>query len=301
MTDRLDRFLSALLSDLGEPRTGREAAQAALLSRSHAVRSFRARYGESPAEFRKRLRLERAAYALRVTARPVTEVALDAGFRSAEGFAWAFRRGFGVPPSLYRRRGSQSHLLPAPSGIHFQPVGPPANPGGGADLLTHLLAFDEQFMRHALLQLRDVPDRMLDEPLGESQPLDFNPPDRTVRHLLDSLVFTKEVWVAAVRGLPAPPDDRPRTLDGLTWRHDVVAREFRQLVEEVHLGGRWHDTFEDRLCEPPELFPLGGMVAHVLTVDAHHRYVLSAWLRRLGIRLDADPMFFGAVFREVTP
>ena len=100
MTDRLDRFLSALLSDLDEPRTGREAAQAALLSRSHAVRSFRARYGESPAEFRKRLRLERAAYALRVTTQPVTEVALEAGFRSAEGFSRAFRRGFGVPPSL---------------------------------------------------------------------------------------------------------------------------------------------------------------------------------------------------------
>lgn len=301
MSDRHDRFLSALLFDLDEPRPGREAARAALLSRSHAVRSFRARYGESPAEFRKRLRLERAAYTLRVTTQSVTEVALESGFRSAEGFTRAFKRGFGVAPSLYRRRGTQSHLLPAPSGIHFQPVGPPANPGGGADLLTHLLAFDEQFMRHALLQLRDVPDRVLDEPLGESQPLDFNPPDRTVRQLLDSLVFTKEVWLAAVRGLPAPPDDRPRTLDGLTWRHDVVARDFRQLAEEVHLAGRWHDTFEDRLCEPPEPFPLGGMVAHVLTVDAHHRYVLSAWLRRLGIRLDADPMFFSAVFREVTP
>ena len=301
MTDRLDRFLSALLSDLDEPRTGREAAQAALLSRSHAVRSFRARYGESPAEFRKRLRLERAAYALRVTTQSVTEVALEAGFRSAEGFSRAFRRGFGVAPSLYRRRGSQSHLLPAPSGIHFQPVGPPASAGGGADLLTHLVAFDEQFIRHALLRLRDVPGRVLDESLGESHPLDFNPPDRTVRHLLDSLVFTKEVWVAAVRGRAAPPDDRSRTLEGLARRHEVVAREFRRLAEEVHRGGSWHNTFEDRLCEPPELFPLGGMVAHVLTVDAYHRYVLSTWLRRLGIRLDADPMFFGAVFREVTP
>ena len=57
---------------------------------------------------------------------------------------------------------------------------------------------------------------------------------------------------------------------------------------------RWHEQFTDALCEPAEQFPYGGMLAHVLSLEAHRRHVLSAWFAQLGVRLEADPMHFAA-------
>ena len=63
---------------------------------------FLAMTGESIADLVRRLRLERAAWRLRHEPVDVTEAALDAGYRSAEAFSRAFRRGFGMSPSRYR-------------------------------------------------------------------------------------------------------------------------------------------------------------------------------------------------------
>jgi len=291
---RLDALLNLLLSELGEVRRGAEVAGAVHLSRSHAARAFRERFGESPAAFRRRLTLERAAWALRQTGEGVTDVALDAGFESLEAFTRAFRRAYGVSPSLFRRSGLRAHLLSTPNGLHFQPPGAlTASPEVSMDILDHLLAFDEAFARQAIAAARTLPPTALDTPLGEVQPLSFEAPDRTLRELLDKLVFQKEVWVAAVRGGGLPPQDRDRTLEGLEARLEQAFPAFRALAREVQAEGKWRQTFVDALCEPPEVFPYGGMLAHVLTVDAHRRHVLSGWLWRLGVGVDADPMLFG--------
>lgn len=293
--DRAAVLLALLLAELGEVRRGEDVARGANLSRSHAARLFRARFGESPAAFRRRLTLERAAWALRRGVGSVTEVALEAGFDSLEGFTRAFSRVYGTSPSLYRRAGLRPYVLPTPNGIHFQPPGGAMRTEDHMDLLDHLLAFDEAFVRQAITHARALPGRALDTPLGEAQPLDFEAPDRTLRDLLDKLVFNKEVWVAAVRGGDLPPESRDRTPDGLEARVNVAFPAFRALAREVQAEGRWRQTFVDALCEPPEVFPYGGMLAHVLTVDAHRRHLLSAWLWRLGVRLDADPMHFGSL------
>lgn len=293
MTDRVDLLLRLLLTEPGEPRRGEELAEAAHLSRAHAARAFRRRFGESPAAFRRRLRLERAAWALRRSSQSVTDTALDAGFDSLEGFTRAFARAFGVSPSLYRRTGLRSHLLPAANGIHFQPTGQAMPTEVGMDILSHLLAFDEAFVRQAITQARGLPETTLDQPLGETQPLSFDSPDRTLRDLLDKLIFNKEVWLAAVRGLPLPAEPRDRSLDALEGRMNAAFPAFAQLAREVQQEAKWQQTFVDALCEPAEVFPYGGMLAHVLTVDAHRRHVLSSWLWRLGVRLEADPMHFG--------
>lgn len=295
MADRIDTLLGLLLEELHEVRRGADLAGQANLSRSHAARTFRQRFGESPAAFRRRLRLERAAFHLKDTAQSVTSLALDAGFDSLEGFTRAFRRVFGVSPSLYRRTGLRSHLLPAPSGFHYQPTGQALPTEENMDVLTHLLKFDEAFLRQALAQSRTLPDAALDTPLGESQPHPFDSPDHTLRDLLDKMVFTKEVWVAAVRGHDLPPADRPRHLDAIEARLDRASPAFLRVAQEVQQGVRWQQTFVDTLCEPPEVFPYGGMLAHVLNVDAHRRHILSAWLLRLGISVNTDPMHFGQV------
>ena len=48
-------------------------------------------------------------------------------------------------------------------------------------------------------------------------------------------------------------------------------------------GDRLDDTFVDALCDPPEVFTYGGMVAHVLTFAAHRRTLVALALAHHGI------------------
>ena len=61
--------------------------------------------------------------------------------------------------------------------------------------------------------------------------------------------------------------------------------------------GRLDETFVDALCEPPEMFTYGGMIAHVLTFAAHRRTLVVGALSDAGITdLGAgDPMRWVAV------
>jgi AraC family transcriptional regulator len=52
-----------------------------------------------------------------------------------------------------------------------------------------------------------------------------------------------------------------------------------QVTEE----GRLDETFVDALCEPPEMFTYGGMIAHVLTFAAHRRTLVVGALSDAGI------------------
>ena len=72
----------------------------------HLQRVFRATVGESPLQFSRRVRLQRAAASLLVTNKSVLEVALDAGFESHEGFSRAFRRRFEISPRKFREQRS---------------------------------------------------------------------------------------------------------------------------------------------------------------------------------------------------
>jgi hypothetical protein len=45
------------------------------------------------------------------------------------------------------------------------------------------------------------------------------------------------------------------------------------------------------LCDPPETFVLGSVVAHVLTYGAHRRQLARHWLRQAGVAVDTgDPI-----------
>lgn len=77
-------------------------AEVAFLSPYHFHRIFRATVGEGVAEFVRRVRLERAAIALKSTTDDVTKIAFDAMYGSHEAFTRAFRRQFGMSPSEFR-------------------------------------------------------------------------------------------------------------------------------------------------------------------------------------------------------
>lgn len=101
--ERVLRTLVALERDIDrEPRLV-DLARDAHLSQFHFHRVFSAVVGESPAEYLRRLRLERAAQELRQSARRIHDVARQAGYGSHEAFTRAFRSRFGVAPSAFRR------------------------------------------------------------------------------------------------------------------------------------------------------------------------------------------------------
>jgi hypothetical protein len=68
-------------------------------------------------------------------------------------------------------------------------------------------------------------------------------------------------------------------------------------VQQVTEESRLDETFVDALCEPPEMFTYGGMIAHVLTFAAHRRTLVVGALFDAGIT-DlgyGDPMRWVAV------
>lgn len=99
---RLQRARDYIDARLPEVRPLREIARVACLSPFHLQRCFAITFGESPAVYASRRRLERAADLIATTRRPVVEIAADVGFSSQTAFTRSFRRWRGVSPGAYR-------------------------------------------------------------------------------------------------------------------------------------------------------------------------------------------------------
>lgn len=72
-------------------------------SRAHFLRMFRTATGQTPHRYLLDLRLEHARGLMRKRSSRLIEIAADCGFSSHTYFTKAFRRRFGVTPSMYRR------------------------------------------------------------------------------------------------------------------------------------------------------------------------------------------------------
>lgn len=70
----------------------------------HFHRLFKSIQGENVKEYIRRLRLEKAAYELKITNFPILEIAIEAGFLSHEAFSKAFKRVIGYTPSEFRKQ-----------------------------------------------------------------------------------------------------------------------------------------------------------------------------------------------------
>ncbi|MCC7117613.1 MAG: AraC family transcriptional regulator [Anaerolineales bacterium] len=68
----------------------------------HFHRLFREIIGEPVKEYIRRLRLERAAYRLKISEENILRIALDSGFKTHESFTRAFERQFGIVPNEFR-------------------------------------------------------------------------------------------------------------------------------------------------------------------------------------------------------
>lgn len=101
--ERIDAARRLLEERLDDDVPLNEVARAAHLSVFHFHRLFRGLTGETVREHVRRLRLERAAHHLTRSDRDVLDLALDAGYASHEAFTRAFKRRFGVAPSVFRQ------------------------------------------------------------------------------------------------------------------------------------------------------------------------------------------------------
>ncbi len=105
--------------------------------------------------------------------------------------------------------------------------------------------------------------------------------------MAERLVYTLEVWVAAITGEPHPAGGAD-----LRHRFERAARAFARLARSIRDRGAWDDAFVDALCEPPQSFTYGGVLAHVLGYGAVRREALAAALRELGATVPSsgDPI-----------
>lgn len=83
--------------------TVEDAARAACISTFHFHRIFLQAFGVSPHVFLRDFRMRRAAHMLRFTEEAVSEIVERVGLQSVSSFSGAFRRHYGVSPSLFRR------------------------------------------------------------------------------------------------------------------------------------------------------------------------------------------------------
>lgn len=99
---RINRAVDLIVRDLAQPLSLRAVSEASGLSPFHFHRVFKALLGETPNQFVKRLRLERALYLMsHAPQRSLTEVALHCGFSSSSDFSRSFKQHFGQAPRRF--------------------------------------------------------------------------------------------------------------------------------------------------------------------------------------------------------
>ncbi len=294
-TDTFVAFVDTLASHLDEraPRADELAARA-YFSRSHFDRIVSAAAGETPARFRRRVLLERAAYRLLTSDASVLELALEAGYSSNEAFTRAFRRAYGAGPSAWRSAPRKTQLE-SPNGVHFHPPGglrlPARNEVTSMDLLLKMVEHHVWLIDQIVDRAAELSDEQLDAPIEVSvEGLDDDP---TLRSQLSRLIGQMDMWNAALAGRSYDFEvENDETIPCMRERLAGAGSTFVGHVRDVIHQGRLDETFVDAICEPPEVFTYGGMIAHVLTFAAHRRTLAIGALHSAGITDlgSGDPM-----------
>ena len=241
--DRLRELLDAVV-DADNAGVG-DMARSSFASEFHFTREVRRLTGEPPAALRRRIMLERAAWRLR-GGEPVSAVAADEGWSSAEVFSRAFRRTFGVPPS---KAADIAFRLPAPNGLHFHPpqslwldsAGDSKEPDISQLMVAHDIA-DTAYLIDEGRRADRKSNGWSDISPGQVV-LEWDGAEPSVGAVLGAIVWTKEVWLATIEGRDFPGREshptasRPRPCG---WPHD-----------HDELGNRWSAMVSDHAARGP--------------------------------------------------
>jgi AraC family transcriptional regulator len=152
-----EKYEEAILSTLIHIQTHLESdlnletlAERAGFSAYHYHRIFREVIGEPLKEYVRRLRIDRAAYRLRVSEETILQIAIDAGFKTHESFTRAFTRQFHITPSVFRdnylraSRGRKKQAQPKYIADYKAEV----EPTSGQVRLEHVRPIIVAFVRH---------------------------------------------------------------------------------------------------------------------------------------------------------
>jgi AraC family transcriptional regulator len=294
-TDTFASFLEILADTMDDHEaSGDSIASRVHLSRFHFDRLVSAAAGEPPAALRRRILLERAAYRLITTDHDVLRVAVEAGYSSHEAFTRAFTRAYGRSPSHWRRKPT-GFRVDAPSQVHFNPPGglrvPAHRKVTAMNLLTRMIEHHVWLVGEMLVRAENLPPAQLETRVEISvEGIDSEP---TLRSLLARLVGQLAMWDAATHERPYDMDvEQSESITRLRAKLAEAGPAFAAQVHAIIDEGRLDETFVDALCDPPEVFTYGGMIAHVLTFAAHRRTLVCGALADAGITdLGAgDPM-----------
>lgn len=165
------------------------------------------------------------------------------------------------------------------------------------DLYDRFAGNDSWHTRRLLEYAGTLTDEQLDRPLDAVvEILPWREATRTLRQLLENIVFTKEVWTAALAGHDMPningTPEAQKSPAAMLARLEKTDKELHRIFHDVRQRGSWDDTFVDALCEPAENFTFGGVFTHIITFNAHRRLMALDALRRLGVKTEGfgDPM-----------
>lgn len=100
---RLGRAVAYIEANYRRKLTLKELASVACLSLHHFLRLYVELIGETPMDTARRLRLSEIAEALAAGKLDIAAAARQSGYGSSQAFGRAFRRQFGVTPSMVRR------------------------------------------------------------------------------------------------------------------------------------------------------------------------------------------------------
>jgi AraC-like DNA-binding protein len=93
----------AIEASVAEPPSVNELAALAGVHASHLLRTFRHHHGCTVATYVRRQRVERARAEIAASKRPLSMIALDAGFADQSHLTRVFRQAFGQTPGQYAR------------------------------------------------------------------------------------------------------------------------------------------------------------------------------------------------------
>ena len=156
------------------------------------------------------------------------------------------------------------------------------------ELFDRFAGNDSWHTRKLLEYASTLTDEQLDRPQKNViEILPWREKTQTLRQLLENIIFTKEVWTAALAGRDMPNIQgtpiEERSPAAMLRRLEATDRELQRVFTEVKNRGGWDDTFVDALCEPAETFTFGGVFAHIMTFNAHRRLMALDALRQLGV------------------
>jgi len=285
-SDTFATFVSCLADHLDDhDLRGGDLAARLHLSRSHFDRLVAAAAGETPARFRRRVLLERAAFRLLTSGAGVLDVAVEAGYGSHEAFTRAFARAYGVAPQAWRRAPT-TVLLKAPNGVHFHPPAglrlPAPRTETSMDLLVRMVEHHVWLLGEMIERAARLDDAALDRPIATAAAdVDDDP---TLRSLLSRLVGQMDMWNRAL----ALQDydwsvELGESVADMRRRLSEAGPAFLSQVRRTIDEGRLDETFVHAQGGPPKVYTHGGLIAHVLTFAAYRRTLVVGALAGAGI------------------